>query len=219
MSKITWDNTGERFYETGVSNGVLYPLGSTGYETGVAWNGLTAVNESPEGAEANPQYADNIKYVNLIGAENFNCTIEAFTYPDEFGPCDGFVELAPGVSASGQARKPFGFSYQTRVGNDVEGVDLGYKIHLVYGAQAQPSEKSNASINESPEAMTMSWECSTTPAPLTGHRPTAHLIVDSRTTEPADLAALELLLYGGTEPENTPRLPLPDEVVTLVGTP
>lgn len=216
MVAITWDKTGERLYETGVDHGVLYLPGSTGeYEGGVAWNGLTAVTESPSGAEANPQYADNIKYLNLISVEEFGGTIEAFTYPNEFGICDGTAELAPGVTIGQQTRKTFGLSYRTRVGNDVDATDHGYKLHLVYGALAAPSEKAYATINDSPEAITFSWEFTTTAVEVPGFKPSASITIDSTTVEATALKALEDVLYGAAA--DGPRLPLPEEVVTLMG--
>lgn len=216
MSKLIWDQTGERFYETGVNQGVLYPQGANGtYPKGVAWNGLTAVTESPSGAEATPLYADNIKYLNLISAEEFGATIEAYTYPDEFAQCDGSAEIAKGVMIGQQSRKTFGLSYKTTLGNDVEGNDHGYKLHIIYGALAAPSEKGYATINDSPEAITFSWEVTTTPVSVTGFKPTASIVIDSTKVNAPKLAALEDILYGadGTEA----RLPLPDEVVTLMG--
>lgn len=217
MSKLVWDKTGERFYETGVNQGVLYPQGVNGtYPKGVAWNGLTAVTESPTGAEATPLYADNIKYLNLISAEEFGATIEAYTYPDEFAQCDGSAEIADGVMVGQQSRKAFGLSYKTKLGNDVDGDDHGYKLHIIYGAIAAPSEKGYATINDSPEAITFSWEVTTTPVSVTGFKPTASIVIDSTKADKIKLAALETILYGATETEA--RLPLPDEVATLMGT-
>lgn len=217
MPKIEWDKTGEHLYETGVDRGVFYSVNKeTGaYENGVAWNGLTSVNETPSGAEANPQYADNIKYLNLFSAEEFGATIEAFTYPDEFAECDGSAELVKGVRIGQQTRKPFGFCYRTKIGNDVAGQDYGYKLHLVYNAMASPSERSYATINDSPEATAMSWEVTTTPVNVTGFAPTALVTVDSTKTVKEKLAALEVILYGSENAE--PRMPLPDEIKTLVG--
>ena len=216
MAKITWDDTGKRLYETGVKQGVLYPQDSKGeYPLGVPWNGLTAVTESPSGAEATPLYADDIKYLNLISAEEFGATVEAYTYPDEFALCDGSAELAPGVNIGQQPRKPFGMSYKTTIGNDTEGNKHGYKLHLVYGAMAAPSEKAYATINDSPEAITFSWELTTTPVAVEGFEPTAHLEIDSTKADKAKLTALEAILYGTEEAE--PRLPLPDEVADLLG--
>lgn len=215
MAKLAWDQTGERFYETGVDHGVLYtPDESGAYTSGVVWNGLVTVTESPSGAEPSPQYADNIKYLNLMSAEEFNATIEAFTYPNEFGVHNGEAELATGVYLGQQARRPFGLSYRTLVGNDLEGTDHGYKLHLVYGAQAAPSEKAYNTVNDSPEAITFSWEISTTAVAVEGFKPTAILTVDSREVSEAGLAALEAALYGDETEEA--RLPLPDEVATLV---
>lgn len=213
MPKIKWDQTGERFYETGVSKGVLYPLAAGVYSTGVAWNGLTAVNESPSGAEATPLYADNIKYLNLMSAEEFGATIEAYTYPDEFAACNGEAELTTGVSIGQQARSTFGLSYQTKIGND-QNSELGYKIHLIYGALAAPSEKAYATVNDSPEAITFSWEISTTPVEVTGFKPTATIVVDSTKVDAEKLAALEAILYGSEQEEA--RLPLPDEVLEII---
>lgn len=216
MSKLVWDKTGERFYETGVNQGVLYPQGVNGtYPLGVAWNGLTAVTESPTGAEATPLYADNIKYLNLMSAEEFGATIEAYTYPDEFAQCDGSAEIADGVMIGQQARKTFGLSYKTTLGNDVDGNDHGYKLHIIYEALAAPSEKGYSTINDSPEAITFSWEVTTTPVSVTGFKPTASITIDSTKADKTKLAALEAILYGGEE--NEPRLPLPDEVMTIMG--
>lgn len=215
MPKITWDDAGKRYYETGVKNGVLYPQVSGAYPKGVAWNGLTAVTESPSGAEATPLYADDIKYLNLYSAEEFGATIEAYTYPDEFAECDGSASLATGVYAGQQARKAFGLSYKTTLGNDTEGADHGYKLHLIYGAMASPSEKAYATINDSPEAITFSWEVTTTPVNVTGLKPTASITIDSTKANPEKLAALEKILYGDAEVEA--RLPLPNEIATLMG--
>lgn len=215
MAKLIWDKTGERFFETGVNKGVLYPQDNSGaYPKGVAWNGLTAVTESPSGAEATPLYADNIKYLNLMSAEEFGATIEAYTYPDEFGVCNGEASLVDGVSIGQQARKAFGMAYQTRVGNDIEGNELGYKIHLIYGALAAPSEKAYATINDSPEAITFSWEVTTTPVEVTGFKPTATLVIDSTKVDESKLAAIEAVLYGSESEEA--RLPLPDEVLSII---
>lgn len=223
MAKLVWDQTGERYYETGVKNGVLYPQAADGkYPNGVAWNGLTAVTESPSGAEANPLYADDIKYLNLMSAEEFGATVEAYTYPDEFAACNGEGELAQGVSIGQQVRKAFGMAYKTVLGNDVQNNDFGYKIHLVYGALAAPSEKAYATINDSPEAITFSWELTTTPVSVNGFKPTASLTIDSTKADKAKLATLEGILFGtdgvegaeGTEP----RLPFPDEVAQIMGT-
>lgn len=214
MAKLTWDDTGKRFYETGVDHGVLYLQNQQGaYNTGVSWNGLTTVTESPSGAEANPQYADNIKYLNLISAEEFGCTIEAFTYPDEFAQCDGTATPVAGVAVGQQTRKTFGLSYRTKLGNDIDGTDYGYKLHLVYGALAAPSEKAYATINDSPEAITFSWEVTTTPVDVPNLKPTATLTIDSTKVSSAQLAELEALLYGtaGTDAQ----LPLPGDVIAI----
>ncbi len=216
MAKIVWDAEGKRLYETGVSNGVLYVKKDEGYETGVAWNGLTAVTESPSGAESTPLYADNIKYLNLLSTEEFGATIEAYTYPDEFGVCDGSAELTPGLTIGQQGRKPFGLVYKTLVGNDVKGQDFGYKLHIIYGAQAAPSEKGYATINDSPEAITFSWELTTTPVAVTGHKPTSCLTVDSTKVNAEKLKALEDKLFGTEEAE--PTLVMPDEVLALLKT-
>ena len=216
MSKIVWDEIGERFFETGVKMGVLYPQDSTTgkYPKGVAWNGLTAVNESPSGADATDLYADDDVYATLRAKEKFGATIEAYTYPDEFAACDGSAELAPGITIGQQARKAFGLCYRTAVGNDVDGDEHGYKIHLVYGATAAPSSKDYATVNESPEAITFSWEISATPIKVTGHKPTATLTIDSRTVEPAALTKIEQLLYGTEQKEA--QLPTPDEILALI---
>lgn len=215
MSKLIWDKIGERFFETGVSKGVLYPQDASGaYPKGVAWNGLTAVTESPSGAEASPLYADNIKYLNLMSTEEFGATVEAYTYPDEFAACNGEATLAEGVTIGQQKRNAFGMAYQTKVGNDVDS-ELGYKIHLIYGALAAPSEKAYATVNDSPEAITFSWELSTTPVEVAGFKPTASLTIDSTKVDASKLAALEAVLYGSESEEA--RLPLPSEVLQLVG--
>lgn len=214
MSKLIWDKTGERFYETGVKNGVLYVQEAGAYPNGVAWNGLTAVTESPSGAEATALYADDIKYLNLISNEEFGATIEAYTYPEEFAQCDGSAALATGVMIGQQSRKPFGLCYRTTIGNDSDGNDYGYKLHLIYGALAAPSEKAYASINESPEAITFSWEVTTTPVSVSGFKPTASVTIDSTKVNAEKLAALEDILYGTEDAE--PRLPLPDEIATLM---
>ena len=220
MSRLTWDNNGERLYETGVKRGVLYPIQDNGsYSKGVAWNGLTAVTESPSGAEATALYADDIKYLNLISNEEFSATIEAYTYPDEFAECDGSASPADGVTIGQQKRKTFGLCYRTSLGNDVDGNDHGYKLHLVYGCLAAPSEKAYATINDSPEAITFSWEVSTTPVSVAGFKPTSQITIDSTKADTAKLAALEDILYGkdGAEAESAgPRLPLPDEIKTLM---
>lgn len=217
MAALTWDGSGERLYETGVDRGVLYVMSTGGtYGTGVAWNGLTGVTESPSGAEETALYADNIKYVSLYSAEEFGATIEAYTYPDEFAECDGSAELATGVTVGQQSRKTFGLCYRTLLGNDTDGQSHGYKLHLIYGATASPSEKAYATVNDSPEAITFSWEITTTPVNVTGMSPTASITIDSTKADPTCLAALEAKLYGSTEPSGTPTLPLPDVVKTLM---
>lgn len=214
MAVLTWDQTGERLFETGVDKGVLFVQGPTGtYGPGIPWNGLISVTESPTGAEANPQYADNQKYLNLTSAEEFEGTIEAFTYPDEFMACEGSVELAAGVAIGQQRRSQFALCYRTKIGNDVNGQDHGYKIHIIYGAMAAPSEKAYTTINDSPEATTFSWELTTTPVPVTGHGPTATVTINSLTATPADLTAFETLIYGGAATES--ELPMPDEIDAL----
>lgn len=223
-NKIVWDKTGERFYETGVDRGVLYVQDSLGkYPNGVAWNGLTGVTESPTGAEPTPLYADNIKYLNLISVEEFEANIEAYTYPEEFEECDGSAELTPGVALGQQPRKTFGLCYRTKLGNDLEGEDYGYKLHLIYGAKAAPSDKGYETINDTPDAITFSWDVTTTPVPVTGFKPTASLVIDSTKVDAAKLQALEEILYGKAAVEGeTPseeveaRLPLPDEVLTII---
>ena len=215
MSKLVWDATGERKYETGVRNGVLYVMAEGGtYPKGVAWSGLTAVTESPSGAEATALYADDTKYLNLISAEEFGATIEAYTYPDEFAECDGSATLAAGVTIGQQPRKTFGMSYRTVYGNDVDNESYGYKLHLIYGAVAAPSEKAYATINDSPEAITFSWEVKTTPVNVTGHKPTASLTIDSTKVDEAKLKKIEDILYGAAEGEA--RLPLPDEIIQII---
>lgn len=211
--RLLWDQVSERRYETGVDQGVLYIPTAGVYDNGYTWNGLTTVTESPSGAESSPIYADNIKYLNLVSAEDFGATIEAFTYPDQFAQCDGSASPQLGVTISQQARKSFGLSYRTKLGNDVAGSDFGYKLHLIYGAQAAPTEKAYATINDTPEAIAFSWEVTTTPVSVTGFKPTAILIVDSTKVTLANLLALEDALYGtaGTNP----RLPLPDEVLGM----
>jgi hypothetical protein len=221
MGPLTWDQVGQRFYETGVDKGVLYLPNAQGvYVEGYAWNGLTTVTESPSGADASPQYADNIKYLNLVAAEEFGGTIEAFTYPDEFAQCDGTATPHAGVYLGQQGRRVFGMSYRSRRGNDTEGTDHGYKLHLVYGALAAPSEKAYATINDSPEAITFSWDFSTTPVPVTVAgaggaelKPTALITIDSTKVDDAALTALETELYG--TPTAAPSLPLPDEVIGM----
>ena len=217
MSKIVWDAIGEHTFETGVRNGVLYLKDIDGaYNTGVAWNGLTSVSENPEGAEVTDLYADDIKYLSLMSAENFKATIEAYTYPVEFEECDGSATIANGVVIGQQSRKPFGLCYRTAIGNDTDGNEHGYKLHIVYGCQASPSEKQYSTINDSPEAITFSWEVNTTPVNVTGKKPTATLIIDSTKADKAKLTALEAILYGSEQTE--PRLPLPDEIATLMTT-
>lgn len=215
MSKLVWDKTGERLYETGVKQGVLYPQASGGtYPKGVAWNGLTNIIESPSGAEATALYADDIKYLNLVSAEELGGTIEAYTYPDEFAECDGSAALTEGVFVGQQDRKTFGLCYRTTLGNDVDSNGHGYKLHLIYGALAAPSEKAYATINDSPEAITFSWEFKTTPVNVTGHKPTASLTIDSTKVSETKMAALEKVLYGDGDTEA--RLPLPDEVLQIL---
>lgn len=217
MSKIVWDETGKHFFETGIKNGVLYPQDSMGkYPKGVAWNGLTSVTESPGGADPSDIYADDDKYLTLRAKETFGGTIEAYTSPDEFGVCDGTAELAPGVYIGQQARKAFGLCYRTAVGNDVDGTDHGYKLHLVYGATASPVQKAYSTINESPEAMTLSWEFTTTPVKVTGHKPTALLVIDSRNVDPGVMTKIEKVLYGDDTKEAS--LPSPDEILALINT-
>lgn len=213
MSKLVWDKTGERQYENGVDRGVLYLFKNGAYGNGTVWNGLTAVNESPSGAEASALYADNIKYLNLMSAEEFGASIEAYMYPDEFAECDGSAEIAPGVYAGQQKRCMFGFSYRTKLGNDVDGGDFGYKLHLLYGCLASPSEKGYATENDSPEAITLSWEISTTPVEVPGLKPTSCVTIDSTKVDAEKLAALEAILYGSDDEEA--RLPLPEELATI----
>ena len=215
MSRLVWDETGKKLYETGVNQCVLYLQDASGtYSNGVCWNGVTAINESPSGAEASPLYADNIKYLNLVGAEEFGASIEAYMYPDEFGVCYGSAEIAPGVSVGQQARKTFGLCYRTIIGNDTESNSHGYKLHIIYGALAAPSEKAYATVNESPEAITFSWTLSTTPVVVSGFKPTACLTIDSTKCDATKLSALEAILYGSESEEA--RLPLPDEIATLM---
>lgn len=215
MAKLVWDATGERKYETGVRNGVLYVMDESGtYPKGVAWNGLTAVTESPSGAEATALYADDVKYLNLISAEEFGATIEAYTYPDEFAQCNGEASLVNGVTIGQQPRKTFGMAYRTVLGNDIENESYGYKLHLIYGAVASPSEKAYATINDSPEAITFSWELKTTPVVVEGFKPTASLTIDSTKADAAKLTALEDILFGSESGEA--RLPLPNEIATLM---
>lgn len=218
MPRLTWDDSGERTYETGVKMGVLYPQTGGAYPKGIAWNGLTSVTESPSGAESNPQYADDIKYLDLYSAEEFGATINAFTYPEEFSACDGSAELVAGAYIGQQNRQSFGLCYRTTLGNDTEGNEYGYKLHIIYGAKASPSEKAYNTINDSPEAIEFSWELTTTPVKVTGHKPTANLIIDSTKVNAAKLAALEDILYGkdGSGSADA-RLPLPDEIFTILG--
>lgn len=215
MSKLVWDQTGERLYETGVDRGVVYPQVGGTYPKGAAWNGLTNVTLSPSGAEATPLYANNHKYLNLMSVEELGGTIEAYTYPDEFAECDGSASLANGVRIGQQKRKAFGFCFRNLIGNDVDGTAYGYKLHLVYGCLAAPSEQANATVNDSPEAKTMSWEFSTTPVDVEKFEPTASIEIDSTTVDADKLAALEAILYGSDSEEA--RLPLPDEVATIFG--
>ena len=214
MTKLNWDVQGERYYETGVSKGVLYPFKEGKYSKGVAWNGLTAVTESPSGAEPTPLYADNIKYLNLLSNEEFAATVEAYTYPDEFAECDGSAELAAGVSVGQQKRIPFGMSYVTKLGNDTDGQDYGYKIHLIYGALAKPSQKNYATINDNPEAITFSWELSTTPVAVPNLKPTACITIDSTKVGSDKLKKIEDKLYGTESEEAT--LPTPTELAALI---
>lgn len=221
MAKIVWDKAAEHFYETGVDHGVLYPQKSTGdYDKGVPWNGLTAVTETPSGAEATDLYADNIKYLSLLSAETFSATIEAYYYPDEFAVLDGSAELTDGVNIGQQARSAFGLCYRTQKGNDVKGSDFGYKLHIIYGAKASPSEKAYTTINDSPEAITFSWELNTTPVAVNGFKPTALLTIDSSIGE-TKMKAIEDVLYGtdeggGSGSAKDPRLPLPDEIKSII---
>ena len=215
MAELKWDNPGERYYETGVKNCILYVQDAEGnYPKGVAWNGITAITESPSGAESTPLYADDTKYLNLISNEEFGATIEAYTYPDEFAECDGTAELAEGIKLGQQPRKQFGLCYLTTLGNDLKKNDYGYKLHLVYGCTAAPSEKGYASINDSPEAITFSWEVSTTPVDVPGFKPTAHIEIDSTKVKPEDLAKIKAKLWGSATEEAT--LPLPNEIKTLI---
>ena len=212
--KLVWDQEGQKLYETGVDRGVLFVYNEGVYGTGVAWNGLINVNESPSGAEPTALWADNKKYLELMSTEEFGFTIEAYMSPEEFDVCDGSVEIAPGVFAGQQTRKGFGFSYRTLIGNDAEGTDYGYKVHIVYGAKAKPSGRDNATVNDSPEAITLSWECTTTPVDVPGGKPTAHLVIDSTKTDTGKMAALEALLYGGENAD--PKLPTIEEVIALM---
>ena len=216
MPKLIWDKSGERFWETGVSKGVLFPMSAVPgvYADGVAWNGLVNVTQSPTGAEANALYADNIKYLNLMSVEELEASLEAYTYPDEFAECDGSATIAQGVKIGQQSRKMFALSYQSKIGNDLN-PELGYKIHIIYGCLAGPSEKSHDSVNDSPEAMTFSWDLTTTPVEVPGFKPTASIEIDSTKTDPTKLAALEVILYGAELKEA--RLPLPEEIITVLG--
>lgn len=215
MARLVFDEVGARFFETGVKNGVIYLQEDDGsYGNGVPWNGLTGVTESPSGGEATPLYADDIKYVTLRSAEEFNATVEAYTYPTEFEQCDGSAALAEGVTIGQQARRAFGLCYRTAVGNDIQGQDLGYKIHIIYGCTVAPSEKSYTTINDSPEAITFSWELSSTPAPVTGYNPTSTVVIDSTKVDSSKLSAIEDVLYGTTDKEAT--LPTPDELIELL---
>lgn len=214
MAKLNWDATGERLYETGIDRGVLYPMAVAGYGSGVAWNGLISVQENPTGAEANAKYADNIKYLNLFSAEEYGCTIQAYTYPSEFSECDGTAEPVEGVSLGQQTRKVFGFCYRTLIGNDVNGQEHGYKLHLVYGAQASPSDREYQTVNDSPDAITFSWEVTTTPVNVAGYKPVSSITIDSTRVDATKLAALEKKLYGDENSE--PTLPLPSEVLTMM---
>ena len=218
MAKISWDETGKHFYETGVSKGVLYVKDETGaYPKGVAWNGLINVTEKPTGAEATPLYADNIKYLNLISTEEFEASLECYTYPDEFAECDGTASIAAGVFAGQQTRKSFGLCYRTIVGNDTEGESYGYKLHIIYGAVASPSEKAYATVNDSPEAITFSYDLKTTPVTVGGaFKPTACITIDSKKVPSGKMAELEKVLYGDTATEA--KLPLPSEIMSLIGT-
>lgn len=220
MSKLVWDTDGHRLYETGVDRGVFYPKSINGYKGGVAWDGLISVSENPSGAENNALYADNIKYLNLRSNEDYSATIEAYMFPPEFADCDGIAAMAKGVRIGQQPRKPFGFAYRTIIGNDIDGADYGYKIHLIYNAEAAPSDKNYQSVNDSPDAVTFSWEVSTTPVNVPGFKPTSTITIDSTEVDPEKLAALEAILYGkdGTSESDTgtePRLPMPDEIATL----
>lgn len=216
MARLQWDQEGQKIYETGVSNGVLYVKKAGTYGKGVAWNGLTNVSESPSGAEPTALYADNIKYLSLMSAEEFAATVEAYTYPDEFAECDGSVELAPGLLIGQQNRVPFGLVYKTIVGNDTEGEAHGYKLHVIYNCLAAPSEKAYQTVNDSPEAITFSWELSTTPVPVAGHKPTATLILDSTKIDAAKMKAVEDKLFGAEGAQGEPTLLLPDAILALI---
>lgn len=214
MPKLVWDDTGKHLFETGVEKGVLYPQVEGAYPKGVVWNGLSSVTESPSGAESNPTYADNIKYLNLVSAEEFGATVEAYTYPDEFAKCDGSAEISPGILIGQQERQKFGLCYRTVLGNDTEGNAYGYKLHIIYNATASPSEKQYQTINDSPEAITFSWELSTTPTNVDGHKPTASLVIDSTKVDEAKLKKLEDKLYGTESAEAS--LPTPNEIIALL---
>lgn len=213
--RLDWDKTGERRYETGVDRGVLYPVVNGAFPLGVAWNGLSSIEESPSGAEATAIYADNIKYLNLMSVEEFGATITAYTYPDEWAECDGSAEVADGVQIGQQTRKMFGLSYRTLIGNDVKSNDYGYKIHIIYNCLASPSSKSFETVNDSPSAIEFSWEVKTTPIPLEGYKATATIVIDSTKTTPEKMKAIEDVLYGTASSD--PRLPLPDEVISIMG--
>ena len=214
MPKLVWDDTGKHLFETGVQKGVLYPQVKGAYPKGVVWNGLTSVTESPSGAESNPHYADDIKYLNLVSAEEFGATVEAYTYPDEFANCDGSAEISPGILVGQQERQKFGLCYRTVLGNDTEGNAYGYKLHIIYNATASPSEKQYQTINDSPEAITFSWELSTTPTNVDGHKPTASLVIDSTKVDEEKLKKLEDKLYGTESVEAS--LPTPNEIIALL---
>ena len=216
MAKLIWDEITKRLYETGVDRGVVYPVAGGAYPKGEAWNGLISITLSPSGAESTPLYANNSKYLNMLSVEELGGTIEAYTFPESFAACNGLAELAPGVRIGQQARIPFGLTYRTLLGNDTEGTKHGYKLHVIYGAVASPSEDAATTVNDSPEAKTMSWEFNTTPVVVEGHQPTSHIEIDSTNVAPEKLAALEAILYGSEDTEA--RLPLPDEIVTLIGT-
>lgn len=214
MPRLEWDKTGERLFETGVDRGVLYPAVSGAYPKGVAWNGITAVNENPSGAEPTALHADNIKYLTLLSAEEYKYTVEAYMFPDEFYACDGSATLVEGVTIGQQARTPFGLSYRTLIGNDADGQEHGYKLHLIYGGLASPSQKDHKTVNDNPDAATMSWEVDCTPVNVPNHKPTASVEVDSTKLAPEKLKALEDILYGSAEKEA--RLPLPEELITIL---
>lgn len=215
--RVKWDQNGERFYETGVDRGMLYPEVNNTYPFGVAWNGLMSVEENPSGAEANPIYADNIKYLNLVSVEEYGATIGAYTYPDEWAQCDGSADIAEGVQIGQQTRKEFGFSYRTILGNDIKLNDYAYKIHIIYNCLAAPSSKNYETVNDSPSAAELSWEISTTPIPVEGYKPTATVVIDSSKTDPAKLKAIEDILYGTDTTD--PRLPLPEEIMAIMNAP